>query len=559
LKDLKDLKNISIDTELTFSDDSFVDDRYIKCRIKTCHNGINKNLSNFEDDVIANAEWSLKNIFILANVVEDENGILDFNSHDYYVEESRMVKDEWKIIYEELPVGILPESNNYEYKKDEDSDGYYVYADALIVRDYSNYAEDIVKRYIAEGKPIKVSMEIAVDEYKVVNSNGSSYYDILKYKYLAITMLGNKFSQGMAGAKAVFDTEDNQEQKVKFMEKIEELKSLFSDKQEKEGETMAKTKAEKLELEKLELEKLELEKLELEKLELAKLEAEKALEALKPDATEDFSLTSSQKFNLLNDSIQDDVIRNEEGDCISAVRYWVRDYNDEYVFVNRYSWGLEDNYDDNVRGTYTIGADETTANIDKVSFEVVVFEPITKVEKDLLESARKETEFKLTELEDIKCSLEETVSELETKVTGFEGQIEEFNSTITDKDLKIEKLEAFKLDIEKQINDAEIEAHKIEIDYVIEEFVADLGEIEEFVELKSKAYDMSEEELRKECFAILGKTKHKKINSKKPAKFNKSMVSIKLDSNVAEENKVEPQYEKYSDEIKRLITKTKEK
>jgi hypothetical protein len=81
------------------------------------HNGKNPNQSHFSDEAIERASWSLSNIPLLANVVEDENGNLDFGAHDITIEMNKMSEDSLKIIYKEIPIGIIPETNNYEYKE----------------------------------------------------------------------------------------------------------------------------------------------------------------------------------------------------------------------------------------------------------------------------------------------------------------------------------------------------------------------------------------------------------------------------------------------------------
>lgn len=219
------IKHLSLETKLTFNEKSFEDERYIRTRIKTMHNKKNPNNSHFSDESIEASKPKWQNIFLLANVVETENG-LDFGAHDFHIENNMMDTEgnnSYKIIYDELPIGIVPESNNLSYEYDSENDKNYLWMDALIVRDYSNYAEDIVKRYIEEDKDIKVSMEISIQDYEYVESEG--YYDIKDFTPLAITFLGEKYGTGMEKAKAVFNQQEISE---KFMEKVTELKNMFS-------------------------------------------------------------------------------------------------------------------------------------------------------------------------------------------------------------------------------------------------------------------------------------------------------------------------------------------
>ena len=100
--------------------------------------------------------------------------------------------DDYRIIYLETPIGLVPETNNYAY---EEHDGRnYVFCDAYVWRDYSNYAEDIIER----DKEIKLSMEIIVDGYEY--DAKEKVLNIIDYRYQGITLLGKDHGTGMIDA-----------------------------------------------------------------------------------------------------------------------------------------------------------------------------------------------------------------------------------------------------------------------------------------------------------------------------------------------------------------------
>ena len=125
-------------------DETFDSDKYIKMRLRVCHDGVNPNKSEFNILDMEKSEDSIKNIPILANVVFEEDEEPDFGAHDMEIEEDKMNEGEYRVIYKETPVGIVPETNNY--KISEFNGRNYVFVDCFIFRGYGNYAEDIVER-----------------------------------------------------------------------------------------------------------------------------------------------------------------------------------------------------------------------------------------------------------------------------------------------------------------------------------------------------------------------------------------------------------------------------
>mgnify|MGYP001198098765 FL=1 len=200
-------------------DDSFDSDKFIKLRLRVCHDGINPNGTSFIVDVMDDAKESIKNIPLLAHVVFDENGQPQFGAHDMHIEKDKVNDGEYRIIYDEQPIGVIPETNNYEIA--EYNGRNYVFVDCYCWRDYSNYAEAIIER----DKTINLSMEIYVDEYRY--NNQTKIYEILKYRYKGITLLGNSVGTGMIEAKATTE-EFSLKNSDKFNEMMTELNEELS-------------------------------------------------------------------------------------------------------------------------------------------------------------------------------------------------------------------------------------------------------------------------------------------------------------------------------------------
>lgn len=221
---VEELRILSLNTTYEI-DGTFDSEKFMKVRLRVCHDGKNPNGSYFELEDMEKAKDSLKNIPILANVVEDEDGNLDFGAHDMKIEENKMNEDKddedkYKLIYLEIPIGLIPEDNNYTIE--EYNGRNYVYCDGYVWREYSNYSEDILER----DKNKNLSMEILVDSYEY--NIKENYFKIKDYRYQGITLLGDKYGTGMKDAKATTDTFFNEDKNEKIVNMMEELKNSLS-------------------------------------------------------------------------------------------------------------------------------------------------------------------------------------------------------------------------------------------------------------------------------------------------------------------------------------------
>lgn len=212
-------------------DESFDTDRFIKMRLRVCHDGVNPNGSNFNIDDMNAAKETLKNIPILASVDFDEDGQPQFGNHDISIEKDKVNEGEYRMIYEEVPIGVIPETNNYEVAEYDGKN--YVYVDGYIWRGYSNYAEDIVKR----DKNIKLSMEIDINEFTF--NAAKKIYNITDYKYTGITFLNNNLGTGMKNAMGTTETfeakNDINEKMLIIMQELNDTLVAFNKKNTEEG------------------------------------------------------------------------------------------------------------------------------------------------------------------------------------------------------------------------------------------------------------------------------------------------------------------------------------
>jgi len=462
-------------------DTTFDSEKFIKLRVRVCHDGVNPNNSNFNLENIEKAKNSILNIPILAFLYFDEEGNPQFGSHEMHLEVDKTNKDEIKLIYDEIPVGLVPESCNYEIK--EFNGRNYVYVDAYVWKNYSNYVEDV----IARDKELNVSMEIDVNEYKYNKEINS--FDIVDYKYTAITLLGNDVGTGMIDAKAKTYNFSNEEKNDKFNELKQELEKeiIFSNKfSEKGGKKDLDEKLELLKKFNLDVNSIDfsLEDFSLEDL---NDKLEKEFNESKPQETVLFSTTVNQKREILRNSLDDKIIKDENGNVIEEVWYWVEDFDDKYVYVENYHWKINEGSDVKY-GRFMYSFDESTMTATITSdFEEMVKVWLTIEEKNKLDQDRNNYE-------------------------KFLVDFEEYKNTHTKLDTEFEDLRQFK---ENALN----EKFENGVKGIFDNFSIRLKDSDEFAELKENYKNFSLEEIETKCFCMVGKlsvefsAKSKKDNS----------------------------------------------
>lgn len=191
---MDNVKLFSIPSQMsTYSED---DSNLLKVRIKFNKTGGNYNYTKFTKEGLVDAEPTLKNIPILAYIkcTDEELDKYDFDGHNVMtkiVESPNGFKVEFK--YLERPIGVIPESNNVTYEVSEDGEEYCL-CDGYIWKTYANEGYEIIK--MAEQK--SVSMEIREREGHYDDED--DLYEISKFEYLGITVLGDDVMPAIEGA-----------------------------------------------------------------------------------------------------------------------------------------------------------------------------------------------------------------------------------------------------------------------------------------------------------------------------------------------------------------------
>ena len=204
--------------------------------LQACHTGKNVNDSIINTDVMERSLSSFKNRPILG-YIHEVDGEWHFYKHNLHEDE------DGEIVYDEIPVGIVPESCDAKLEYDEEKDKTYVVINGYIFEEYSKAAE-ILRR----EKECYVSVELSIREFSY---NAKEHCLVIEDFYFSgVTILGKHpggedVMPGMAGSNiklADFSAKNNslftdkyETQIIEMQEKLDKLISCFNIDNSKKG------------------------------------------------------------------------------------------------------------------------------------------------------------------------------------------------------------------------------------------------------------------------------------------------------------------------------------
>ncbi len=191
-----------------------------------------------------------------------------------------------------------------------------------------------------------------------------------------------------------------------------------------------------------------------------------------------FSATANQKREALRNALDPVIVRDSAGKLVSETYYWVEDFDDEHVFVERNYWTAEDSECKFGRFAYSFDDSNKVATITS-DFEEMFKMWLTKEEVSKVENDRKELEA-----------------------------------------LRTFKAKADAAAFEKQVND------------IMDEF-SDLSSMEEYAEIRDKAAEFASlDDMKIHLFALRGKN----VVLPKKAPAADPIVRVGIDHNEGSES-----------------------
>ena len=218
-------KRFMIPSKFSLADEFSVDNpNFHPVKIRIMSSGKNYNGSDFVINSLDKAKDTISYSPILANIVERDDGELDFNGHDVNMEMNVDYNGNVTIKekYIEYPVGVFI-NNSAEKIYDEEHDVYFLQAQGFLWKTY-NDAYEILKRDEVKD----VSMEIEVNQGAFREEDG--FYEIHDFNILGVTLLGNGNLPAIEHSKIEFSVKQNKE----YEENLNELKKLLENFNRKE-------------------------------------------------------------------------------------------------------------------------------------------------------------------------------------------------------------------------------------------------------------------------------------------------------------------------------------
>ena len=214
-KDENEELKVAVDSKLFFANKDEDDiEGLMPVQLWSCHLGANLNGSSLTKEAAKKAFPSFANRPILG-FIHEVDGQPEFYGHNMHEEGD-------DLIYDEMPVGVIPETNGIHFEDKDDKT--YIVVNGYIYEEYSKAAE-ILER---EGE-CSCSVELSVREFSYNAKEKVLVFD--DFFFSGVTILGkddngNNVKPGMAGSniKPVFDEEST----TSLIETLEKLNATLS-------------------------------------------------------------------------------------------------------------------------------------------------------------------------------------------------------------------------------------------------------------------------------------------------------------------------------------------
>jgi len=440
------------------------DNDLVRYRLQICHDGANPNGSFFETQSFELSKDSFKNKPIVCAFLKDEDGeIIDFKGHEFKElleedENGNLIK---KTVYEEQPVGVIPETTG-NIKVETINDMQWITCEGLIFKEYCGDAIKIIE----EGTN-GISMEIKVLDGFIDETTG--FYHIKKFQFSGVTLLSNMYNPAM-GTEAkieIFNNTNIETFASKLNEIIDKANELRGGKEMKREEILAKFST---------IKSVEGYQSIVDNSELTEEELEKQL----------YSLSYNTLYGMISEELQPITYNGTNwcGELRVRRKYYLNDILQEENMAI-----VEDNEDNyNYYGMpYEVNGDKVSLKQDmKKRYVRGDWRPFQDGQVELTpnpifseieEEAKQEFSAKIEEVKN-------SFNILETE------EYKTLNAKFAELNTEVEQLRKFKEEIE-------IKNKTDELDAVISEF-ASLEGISEFETLKENKMNFTAEQLTKE-------------------------------------------------------------
>ena len=492
-------EKISLLSNLKFSSFEKLNENFLKAKCYVLSLGKNANKSHFSKENVDRAYPSLAYAPVIGHLMVDDNGVYHLGGHDYHLD-----MNDLKLKSQCVPFGVAVPSETPIYEDvTEENGNVSTYLTCEVILWIGRYPE-LADAFYSDSVFTNQSMEIFYSNSAPLKDD-PTYTDIIDFSFDALCMLqksdDDKFNVTPCFPSASIVPITYSIDKNEFSSLMGELKeelSLYFNKNnsdEKGGKVNLDEKLEILQKFNKTIEDLDfsIDDMSVEDLsaKMEELFGEKEPKA-EPIA---FSATYKEKRQALQNALDPIVVKDAEGNYVEETYFYIEDFSDEYVFVEKDHWTAND-YDCKYgRFAYTFDEATRTATISSE------FEEMVKVWLTL----------------DEKAKVDEERANYETKYSDLEKEFSDYKAEHSFLDSEFNVLKEYK-------ENKEVEERKCAEDALFADYEETIGETEEFKSLKEKASEFSLDALKKECLCIVGMysmtNKTKETNKSDSLKFS---------------------------------------
>ena len=492
-------EKISLLSNLKFSSFEKLNENFLKAKCYVLSLGKNANKSHFSKENVDRAYPSLAYAPVIGHLMVDDNGVYHLGGHDYHLD-----MNDLKLKSQCVPFGVAVPSESPVYEDvTEENGNVSTYLTCEVIIWIGRYPE-LADAFYSDSVFTNQSMEIFYSNSAPLKDD-PTYTDIIDFSFDALCMLqksdDDKFNVTpcfpSASIVPITYSIDKNEFSSLMGELKEELSLYFSknNSDEKGGKVNLDEKLEILQKFNKTIEDLDfsIDDMSVEDLsaKMEELFGEKEQKA-EPIA---FSATYKEKRQALQNALDPIIVKDAEGNYVEETYFYIEDFSDEYVFVEKDHWTAND-YDCKYgRFAYTFDEATRTATISSE------FEEMVKVWLTL----------------DEKAKVDEERANYETKYSDLEKEFSDYKAEHSFLDSEFNVLKEYK-------ENKEVEERKCAEDALFADYEETIGETEEFKSLKEKASEFSLDALKKECLCIVGMysmtNKTKETNKSDSLKFS---------------------------------------
>ncbi len=517
-----DSKNekISLLSNLKFSSFEKINESFLKCKCYVMALGKNVNNSYFSKENVDKAYPTLAYVPVIGHLMVDDNGVCHLGGHDYHLD-----MNDFKLKSQCVPFGVALPSESPVYEDVAEENGTVsTYLTCEVILWIGRYPE-LADAFYNDSVFTNQSMEILYSNSTPLKED-PTYTDIIDFSFDALCMLqksdDDKFNINpcfpSASIVPITYSIDKNEFSSLMNELKEELSLYFSktNSEEKGGTINLNKKLEILQKFNKTVNDLDfsIEDMSVEDLS-AKME-ELFGEKTKAEPVA-FSATYKEKRQALQNALDPIIVKDIEGNYVEETYFYIEDFSDEYVFVEKDHWTAND-YDCKY-GKFSYTFDEATLTATLTSD----FEEMVKVWLTLEEKAK---------LDEERANYETKYSDLEKEFSDYKANHSYFNSDF-------DELKAYK-------EQKETEERESSEKTIFGKYEKKIGETNEFFELKKNASKYSIKDLEKECLYIVGLYSFDSDSEKKNEKTSDNSIKFSATHDNGEnEDPIEATYKKY--------------